>query len=174
VCRTKNATKLLGKKLTQLVGGYYRDRPHRRLQYDPMLSFGNETERWKMRVRVAPDLVAVVGDADPARDDMRGLEQPAVAGSAVGEIGTDLRSGRHREKRRSDRPDAGEGRRGEPALGATILEAQRPALHRVRTFKLSNEPKFAEKLKDVVGLYVDPPAHAVVLSVDDALEVKGW
>jgi len=112
-----------------------------------------------------PDLVAVVGDADPARDDMRGLEQPAVAGSAVGEIGTDLRSGRHREKRRSDRPDAGEGRRGEPALGATILEAQRPALHRVRTFKLSNEPKFAEKLKDVVGLYVDPPAHAVVLSV---------
>jgi hypothetical protein len=46
-----------------------------------------------------------------------------------------------------------------------LLEAQRPALHRVRTFKLSNEPKFAEKLKDVVGLYVDPPAHAVVLSV---------
>ena len=55
-----------------------------------------------------------------------------------------------------------------------ILEAQRLALHRIRTFKLPNEPKFAEKLKDVVGLYVDPPAHAVVLSVDDALEVKGW
>ena len=37
----------------------------------------------------------------------------------------------------------------------------------MRTFKLSNDPKFADKLKDVVGLYVDPPAHAVVLSVDE-------
>jgi hypothetical protein len=36
--------------------------------------------------------------------------------------------------------------------------------HRVGAFKLSNDPQFAEKLKDVVGLYVDPPAHAVVLS----------
>src|SRR5882672_1054987 len=39
--------------------------------------------------------------------------------------------------------------------------------HRVRSFKLSNDPKFAEKLKDVVGLYIDPPAHAVVLSLDE-------
>src|SRR5712691_2895379 len=38
--------------------------------------------------------------------------------------------------------------------------------HRVRSFKLSNDPQFAEKLKDVVGLYVDPPAHAVVISLD--------
>src|SRR5438094_260707 len=35
--------------------------------------------------------------------------------------------------------------------------------HRVRSFKLSNDPKFADKLKQVVGLYIDPPAHAVVL-----------
>jgi hypothetical protein len=32
--------------------------------------------------------------------------------------------------------------------------------HRVRQFKLSNDPKFVDKLRDVVGLYVDPPAHA--------------
>src|SRR4051794_30156548 len=37
--------------------------------------------------------------------------------------------------------------------------------HRSRQFKLSNDPRFAEKLRDVVGLYVDPPAHAIVLSV---------
>ena len=43
-----------------------------------------------------------------------------------------------------------------------ILGAHQLAPHRIRTFKLSNDPKFAEKLKDVVGLYVDPPAHAVV------------
>ena len=33
--------------------------------------------------------------------------------------------------------------------------------HRVRAFKISNDPNFADKLKEVVGLYVDPPAHAV-------------
>ena len=38
--------------------------------------------------------------------------------------------------------------------------------HRYRQFKLSNDPKFAEKLHDVVGLYVSPPAHAIVLSFD--------
>src|SRR6202047_409092 len=44
--------------------------------------------------------------------------------------------------------------------------------HRVRTFKLSNDPKFADKLKDIVGLYVDPPAHAVVLSVDEKSQIQ--
>jgi transposase len=39
--------------------------------------------------------------------------------------------------------------------------------HRVRQFKLSSDPKFVDKLRDVVGLYVDPPAHAIVLSVDE-------
>jgi transposase len=34
--------------------------------------------------------------------------------------------------------------------------------HRVRQFKLSNDPAFVEKLRNIVGLYVDPPAHAVV------------
>ncbi len=53
-----------------------------------------------------------------------------------------------------------------------ILEAHQLAPHRIRTFKLSNDPKFAEKLKDVVGLYVDPPAHAVVLSVDEKSQIQ--
>lgn len=44
--------------------------------------------------------------------------------------------------------------------------------HRIRTFKLSRDPKFADKLKDVVGLYVDPPAHAVVLSVDEKSQIQ--
>src|SRR6266576_1399952 len=53
-----------------------------------------------------------------------------------------------------------------------ILEAHQLAPHRIRAFKLSNNPKFAEKLKDVVGLYVDPPAHAVVLSVDEKSQIQ--
>ena len=39
--------------------------------------------------------------------------------------------------------------------------------HRMRQFKLSNDPRFVDKLRDVAGLYVDPPAHAIVLSVDE-------
>jgi hypothetical protein len=34
---------------------------------------------------------------------------------------------------------------------------------RVKQFKLSTDPRFVDKLRDIVGLYVDPPAHAVVL-----------
>src|SRR6478609_6765965 len=44
--------------------------------------------------------------------------------------------------------------------------------HRVRQFKLSNDPNFVGKLRDVVGLYVDPPAHAIVLSVDEKSQIQ--
>lgn len=39
--------------------------------------------------------------------------------------------------------------------------------HLRRTFKLSNDPLFAEKVEDIVGLYLNPPEHALVLSVDE-------
>jgi hypothetical protein len=42
----------------------------------------------------------------------------------------------------------------------------------MRAFKLSNDPKFADKLRDVVGLYMDPPAHAVVLSLDEKSQIQ--
>lgn len=44
--------------------------------------------------------------------------------------------------------------------------------HRVRTFKLSRDPRFVEKLEDVVGLYIDPPEHAMVLSVDEKSQIQ--
>lgn len=44
--------------------------------------------------------------------------------------------------------------------------------HRVKTFKVSNDPKFAEKLVDVVGLYLDPPEHALVLSCDEKSQIQ--
>ena len=46
--------------------------------------------------------------------------------------------------------------------------------HRVRQFKLSNDPQFAAKLHEVVGLYVDPPDHAIVLSVDEKRSHGEW
>lgn len=44
--------------------------------------------------------------------------------------------------------------------------------HKIRQFKLSNDPQFAEKLHDIVGLYVDPPEHAIVLSVDEKSQIQ--
>ena len=43
--------------------------------------------------------------------------------------------------------------------------------HLLRTFKLSNDPKFAEKVEEIVGLYLNPPEHALVLSVDEKSQV---
>ncbi len=44
--------------------------------------------------------------------------------------------------------------------------------HRLKQFKLSTDPQFVDKLRDIVGLYVDPPAHAVVLSVDEKSQIQ--
>ena len=44
--------------------------------------------------------------------------------------------------------------------------------HRVKTFKLSNDPHFTEKLDDIVGLYLHPPEHAVVLSLDEKSQIQ--
>lgn len=44
--------------------------------------------------------------------------------------------------------------------------------HRWRFFKLSKDPAFVEKLHDIVGLYVAPPAHAVVLSFDERSQIQ--
>jgi transposase len=44
--------------------------------------------------------------------------------------------------------------------------------HLVKTFKLSNDPNFAEKLVDIIGLYTSPPEHAVVLSCDEKSQIQ--
>src|SRR5437762_5590498 len=44
--------------------------------------------------------------------------------------------------------------------------------HRVKNFKLSRDPKFLEKLTDVVGLYLNPPQQAVVLCVDEKSQIQ--
>lgn len=49
-----------------------------------------------------------------------------------------------------------------------IWEAHRLQPHRLRTFKRSNDPAFAATVEDIVGLYMNPPAHAIVLSVDES------
>ena len=64
------------------------------------------------------------------------------------------------------------------AIGVSVSSVQRIwrghglQPHRVRQFKLSNDPEFVAKLRDVVGLYVNPPAHAVVLSLDEKSQIQ--
>jgi transposase len=44
--------------------------------------------------------------------------------------------------------------------------------HRVKTFKLSRDPKFLEKITDVIGLYLNPPEEAIVLCVDEKSQIQ--
>jgi len=59
-----------------------------------------------------------------------------------------------------------------PASVQRIWKAHGLKPHRVRTFKLSRDPHFVEKLQDVVGLYLNPPEHALVLSVDEKSQIQ--
>ena len=53
-----------------------------------------------------------------------------------------------------------------------IWEAADLKPHRLQTFKISNDPEFAEKVIDVVGLYMNPPDNAIVLSVDEKTQIQ--
>jgi transposase len=59
-----------------------------------------------------------------------------------------------------------------PATVQRIWDAHGLAPHRVRTFKLSRDPRFTEKLTDVVGLYLNPPDKAIVLCVDEKSQIQ--
>jgi transposase len=59
-----------------------------------------------------------------------------------------------------------------PATVQRIWDAHGLKPHRVRTFKVSNDPKFSEKLTDVVGLYLNPPEKAIVLCVDEKSQIQ--
>ena len=54
----------------------------------------------------------------------------------------------------------------------TIWQAHGLKPHRTETFKLSRDPKFLEKLTDVVGLYLNPPEQALVLCVDEKSQIQ--
>ena len=59
-----------------------------------------------------------------------------------------------------------------PSTVGRIWRAHGLKPHRVSSFKLSNDPRFAEKLEDVVGLYLHPPADAIVLSLDEKCQIQ--
>ena len=58
------------------------------------------------------------------------------------------------------------------SLVLRVLRANGLKPHLVKTFKISNDPRFEEKLRDVVGLYLNPPEHALVISADEKTSIQ--
>lgn len=54
----------------------------------------------------------------------------------------------------------------------SVWQAANLKPHRLKSFKISNDPEFADKVQDVVGLYLDPPDNAMVLSVDEKTQIQ--
>jgi transposase len=59
-----------------------------------------------------------------------------------------------------------------PAMVQRVWKAQGLKPHLVKTFKVSNDPRFIEKMTDVVGLYLNPPEHAVVMCCDEKSQIQ--
>ena len=55
---------------------------------------------------------------------------------------------------------------------SNILRSHNLKPHRTKTFKLSRDPRFLEKLTDVIGLYMNPPDRAIVLCVDEKSQIQ--
>jgi hypothetical protein len=84
------------------------------------------------------------------------------------------------EREPKPKPSRPSGGRKKSARAAGISEASVRRIwcahglkpHRVRTFKLSNDPEFVEKPEDIVGLYLNPPEHAIVLCADEKSQIQ--
>lgn len=59
-----------------------------------------------------------------------------------------------------------------PTVVHKILRANDLKPHLSRTFKVSRDPQFAEKVRDIVGLYLNPPQNAVVVSLDEKTQIQ--
>ena len=113
------------------------------------------------------------GVAGLERDATRPGRKPPLDGG-------DDRAGCHHDAQRETVGAARIGRRARlaKAVGLSHSSVQRIWAahglkpHLTRGFKLSNDPKFCEKVQDIVGLYLDPPDKALVLSVDEKSQIQ--
>ena len=123
--------------------------------------------------------MALAAPVRRARRERPAARQDPTAGNAT-VAGRDGRAGGGDDLRRAarrshplDRPGDGQSK---PASRSARCSGSGPSTTSSRTvsrtFKRSNDPAFAEKLRDIVGLYVDPPAHSLVLSVDEKSQIQ--
>ena len=106
------------------------------------------------------------------RDKTRPSRKPPLATSTIERVVTLAKSDPPERGDALDRGGDGQGRRHQRQPVQRIWRAHGLQPHRVHLFKLSNDPAFTTKLHDIVGLYVDPPAHAIVLSVDEKSQIQ--
>jgi len=59
-----------------------------------------------------------------------------------------------------------------PSMVQRVWQANGLKPHRVKTFKVSNDKRFVEKMQDIVGLYLNPPEHALVLCADEKSQIQ--
>lgn len=59
-----------------------------------------------------------------------------------------------------------------PSMVQRVWQANGLKPHRVKTFKVSNDKQFVEKMQDIVGLYLNPPEHALVLCCDEKSQIQ--
>src|SRR5262245_36692381 len=78
------------------------------------------------------------------------------------------------DKTSLERPHVGKATACEPGDGTSYLASAQSPAHRVETFKLSRDPEFVRKLRDIVGPYLNPPAKALAPSVDRRTRFKRW
>ena len=165
---------------------------------EALLRAGTTTQRLAQRCRVI--LLAAQGVANCAIAQETGLSRPTVLATraAFARGGVAALGQRPRRKRRgrvltpageqrildttlTTRPLAGTHwsvRTLAKHLGVSRMMVQRVwqrheiQPHRVEKFKLSTDPRFDEKVRDIVGLYLDPPERALVLCVDEKSQIQ--
>lgn len=59
-----------------------------------------------------------------------------------------------------------------PSMVQRVWQANGLKPHRIKTFKVSNDKQFVEKMQDIVGLYLNPPEHALVLCADEKSQIQ--
>lgn len=109
-----------------------------------------------------------------------GIEKDAPRSGRIPSISTRKRAGIVKKTTTETPPNATHWSRASMAAASGVSESTigriwrsyglRP--HLTRTVKISNDPRFADKLEDVVGLYLNPPEHALVLSCDEKSQMQ--
>jgi transposase len=167
-------------------------------QLEALVRAGTTTQRLAQRCRVV--LLASQGLANRAIAQQTGLSRPTVLATRAAFVQGGVEALRRRPRRQrgarvltpegeqrilettlKTRPLAGTHwsvRTLAKHLGVSRMMVQRVwqrheiQPHRVEKFKLSNDPRFEEKVRDIVGLYLDPPERALVLCVDEKSQIQ--
>src|SRR5574341_251817 len=167
-------------------------------QLEALVRAGTTTQRLAQRCRVV--LLASQGLANRAIAQQTGLSRPTVLATRAAFVQGGVEALRQRPRRQrggrvltpegerrildttlQTRPRAGTHwsvRTLAQQLGVSRMMVQRVwqrheiQPHRVEKFKLSKDPRFEEKVRDIVGLYLDPPERALVLCVDEKSQIQ--